>query len=46
VREVWEKLPDYIQTAQEALGRFEAFTQDLAEQGEKIRRVIREQVHV
>ena len=46
VREIWEKLPDYIQTAQEALGRFEAFTQDLAEQGEKIRRVIREQVHV
>jgi hypothetical protein len=46
VREIWEKLPDYIQTAQEALGRFEQFTQDLAEQGEKIRRVIREQVHV
>ena len=44
VREVWEKLPDYIQTAQQALGRFEGFVQDLSEQGDRIRRVIREQV--
>jgi hypothetical protein len=43
VRELWENLPDYIQTAQEALGRFEGFVQDLAEQGDRIRRVIREQ---
>lgn len=46
VREVWEKLPDYIKTAQDALGRFEGFVQDLSEQGERIRRVVREQVHV
>lgn len=46
VREIWDKLPTYIQTAQEALGRFETFVQDLAEQGDKIRRVIREQAHV
>jgi len=46
VRELWDKLPDYIQTAQEALGRFETFVQDLGEQGEKIRRTIREQAHV
>jgi hypothetical protein len=43
VREVWDKLPDYIHTAQEALGRFENFVQDLSEQGDRIRRVIREQ---
>ncbi len=43
VREVWENLPDYIQKAQQALGRFEVFVQDLAEQGDKIRRVVREQ---
>ena len=43
VCELWENLPDYIQTAQEALGRFEGFVQDLAEQGDRIRRVIREQ---
>ena len=46
VRAIWEKLPSYIQTAQEALSRFEVFVQDLAEQGEKIRRVIRDQAHV
>ncbi len=46
VRQIWEDLPDYIKTAQEALGRFETFVQDLGEQGEKIRKVIREQVHV
>lgn len=43
VRELWDKLPDYIHTAQEALGRFEGFVQDLAEQGDRIRRVVREQ---
>jgi hypothetical protein len=43
VRDLWESLPDYIQTAQQALGRFEGFVQDLAEQGDRIRRVIREQ---
>lgn len=43
VRDVWENLPDYIQNAHEALSRFEVFVQDLAEQGDKIRRVIREQ---
>ena len=46
VRELWESLPDYIHTAQKALGRFEGFVQDLAEQGDRIRRVIREQAHV
>jgi hypothetical protein len=46
VRELWENLPDYIQTAQKALGRFEGFVQDLAEQGDRIRRVIRDQAHV
>ena len=45
VREIWDKLPTYIQTAHEALGRFEVFVQDLAEQGDKIRRVIRDQAH-
>jgi hypothetical protein len=46
VRELWESLPDYIQTAQKALGRFEGFVEDLAEQGDRIRRVIREQARV
>ena len=46
VRELWDKLPNYIQNAQEALGRFESFVQDLAEQGDRIRRVIREQARV
>jgi hypothetical protein len=46
VRELWDDLPDYIHTAQEALGRFEGFVQDLAEQGDRIRRVIREQARV
>lgn len=43
VRELWDNLPDYIHTAQEALGRFEGFVHDLADQGDRIRRVIREQ---
>jgi hypothetical protein len=43
VRDLWDKLPDYIHTAQEALGRFENFVQDLSEQGNRIRRVIRDQ---
>jgi hypothetical protein len=46
VRELWDQLPDYIHTAQEALGRFEGFVQDLAEQGDRIRRVVREQARV
>jgi len=46
VREVWDKLPEYINNAQEALSRFEVFVQDLGEQGDKIRRAIREQAHV
>ena len=46
VRELWDNLPDYIHTAQEALGRFERFVQDLAEQGDRIRRVIRDQARV
>jgi hypothetical protein len=46
VREFWDDLPDYIHTAQEALGRFEGFVQDLAEQGDRIRRVIRDQARV
>jgi hypothetical protein len=46
VREFWDNLPDYIHTAQEALGRFEGFVQDLAEQGDRIRKVIREQARV
>jgi len=43
VREVWENLPDYLQSAQKALGRFETFIQDLSEQGDRIRHIIREQ---
>jgi hypothetical protein len=43
VRDLWEDLPNYIHTAQEALGRFEGFVQDLSEQGDRIRRVVREQ---
>ncbi len=43
VRDFWEDLPNYIRTAQEALGRFEGFVQDLSEQGDRIRRVVREQ---
>jgi hypothetical protein len=43
VRDFWDDLPKYIHTAQEALGRFEHFVEDLAEQGDRIRRVIREQ---
>jgi hypothetical protein len=46
VRELWDNLPDYIHTAQEALGRFEGFVQDLAEQGDRIRRVVREQARI
>jgi hypothetical protein len=46
VRDLWDNLPDYIHTAQEALGRFEGFVQDLAEQGDRIRHVIREQARV
>jgi hypothetical protein len=43
VRELWENLPDYLKTAQKALGRFEEFIQDLSEQGDRIRRMMREQ---
>jgi hypothetical protein len=43
VRELWENLPDYLKTAQKALGRFEEFIQDLSEQGDRIRRMMHEQ---
>src|ERR1700748_3130881 len=36
VRDLWDNLPDYIHTAQEALGRFEGFVQELSEQAHRL----------
>lgn len=45
VREVWERLPSYLQTGQEMLGRFESFIGEVAAQGDKIRKMINAQAH-
>ncbi len=40
MREIWERLPHYIQTSQHFLGRFEGFITELAQQGDRIRSVM------
>jgi hypothetical protein len=40
VREIWEQLPGYLQNGQQMLGRVETFVRELAEQGERIRKIM------
>lgn len=42
LRDLWDELPNYIQSGHDALNRFETFVQDLSAQGEKIRSVMSE----
>jgi hypothetical protein len=41
VKEWWDSMPRYVKTAQHFLGRVEGFVEQLAEQGETVRRLIR-----
>ena len=38
--EIWNQIPQYIQTGEQVLGRIERFVLDIAEQGDRIRKMI------
>lgn len=41
VRTFWDRMPSYVKTAQHYLARVEAFVEDLADQGDKVRSILR-----
>jgi hypothetical protein len=41
VKEWWDGMPRYVKTAQEFLGKVEGFVEQLAEQGNTVRRIMR-----
>ena len=40
IRRFWNNVPDYVRKGEEFLGRIEVFAEQLAEQGERVRKVI------
>jgi hypothetical protein len=40
IRKFWNDLPDYMQTGQKFLGRMEGFVEELAAQGENLRKTL------
>ena len=43
-RELWNSIPQYIESGQQVLGRVEKFVEELAEQGERVSKMINKQV--
>ena len=43
-RHVWDNVPNYIQTGQQVLSRIERFVEEIAEQGERVRKMVNQQV--
>ena len=43
LREIWDQLPTYLQNGQQMLGRVESFVTELAQQGERISKLINQQ---
>ncbi len=43
LREIWDQLPGYLQNGQQMLGRVESFVTELAQQGERITKLINQQ---
>ena len=43
-KEIWDSIPTYIESGQQVLGRIERFVEDIAEQGERVRKMINQQI--
>ncbi len=43
-REIWDSIPTYIESGQQILGRVEKFVEDIAEQGERVRKLVNQQI--
>jgi hypothetical protein len=43
-KELWNSIPGYIESGQQMLSRVERFVEDLAEQGEKVSKMLSKQV--
>lgn len=43
-RELWNSIPTYIESGQQVLNRVEKFVEDLAEQGERVSKMITKQI--
>lgn len=41
VKAFWDNVPGYVKTAQHYLARIETFVEDLADQGDKVRSILR-----
>ena len=39
-KEIWDSIPTYIESGQQVLGRIERFVEDIAEQGERVRKMV------
>ena len=43
-RDLWNSIPQYIESGQQVLGKFEKFVEELAEQGERVSKMISKQM--
>ena len=43
-KEIWDSIPTYIESGQQVLGRIERFVEDIAEQGERVRKMVNQQM--
>jgi hypothetical protein len=41
VRRFWNKIPDYVRASEQFLGRVEGYVEQFAEQGERVKKVLR-----
>jgi hypothetical protein len=43
-RELWNSIPQYIESGQQVLNRVERFVEDLAEQGDRVAKMVNKQI--
>jgi hypothetical protein len=43
-RQLWNSIPQYIESGQQVLGKVEKFVEELAEQGERVSKIISKQM--
>ncbi len=43
-RDLWNSIPQYIESGQQVLGKVEKFVEELAEQGERVSKIISKQM--
>ncbi len=42
--EIWNSIPNYIQTGEQVLGRVERFVEDITEQGDRVRKMLQQHI--